>query len=302
MYNKLLKSASLKEAMSRFPLLCGMDCYFLDALGNVSLTAPRQPTNPFIRLLQTQEETQRLLQMNRQALLAGEVADLPDSGYHELVYRLTLKSETIGFLMLSAFREDDRDRQAIRQTWVQLASQGSSLSWSLWSKQWASLPEWTPEQREAWRQTLALYAQDVLRQLETALHPEPQTLPTLVRLTCEQVRKRYTDALHLKDVAKDLGVSAEHLSRLFHQSTGLRFREYVAETRIEAACEALAASDRSISEIAHQSGFATLSRFNQCFRNHRDMTPREFRKRAHRHGRASNNQPAFPLTRNESFY
>ncbi|MCF7838512.1 MAG: AraC family transcriptional regulator [Candidatus Marinimicrobia bacterium] len=285
MYIKLLRSSSLRAAMARFPLLCGMDCYFLDSLGNVSLTAPRQPANPFIRLLHTQEETRRLLQKNRQALLAGDVAEVNDGGYHELVYRLTLETETIGYLMLSAARGDDRDRQATRQTWVRLAGQGSGISWSAWSKCWLTLPEQTAEQREAWRHTLALYAHEALRQLETDLHPEPQTLPALVRRACVHIRQRHTGPLHLKAVARELGVSAEHLSRLFHQSTGLRFREYLAETRVETACEALVHSARPIAEIAHEAGFATLSRFNRCFRTHRDMTPRDWRKRSRRQGR-----------------
>ncbi|NCC50753.1 MAG: AraC family transcriptional regulator [Spartobacteria bacterium] len=285
MYKRLLRSSSLKEAMSRFPLLCGMDCYFLDPLGNVSLTVPRQPMNPFIHLLQTQSETQHLLQRNRQALLAGEAADVNNCGYHELVYRLFLETETIGYLMLSACRGDERDRQAARQAWTRLASRGSRISWNLWSKHWTSLPVQTAEQREAWCQTLALYAHEAMRQLETDLHPEPQTLPSLVRRTCELINHQHKETLHLKDVADTLGVSAEHLSRLFHQSTGLRFREYLAETRVETACKALENSDRPISEIAHDSGFATLSRFNNCFRNHRDMTPRDWRKRAHMHVR-----------------
>jgi AraC-like DNA-binding protein len=282
-YNKLLRSSQLKTVMARFPLLCGMDCYFLDGLGNVSLTSPRQPANPFIRLLQTQPETQRLLLKNRQALLAGVIPEGSESGYHELVYRLSLETETIGYLMLSACRGDERDRQDTRRTWGRLASQGSTISWSLWSRHWASLPEQSAEQREAWRQTLALYAHDAIRRLETGLHPEPQVLPALVRRACEHIRERHTAPLLLKDVAGELGVSTEHLSRLFHRSTGLRFREYLAEARVETACEALKNSGRPISEIAHDSGFSTLSRFNRCFREHRDMTPRDWRKHALRH-------------------
>lgn len=268
--------------MDRFPLLCGMDCYFLDSLGNVSLTVPRQPANPFIRLLQSQEETRRLLQGNRQAWLAGGIGAVHEGGYHELVYRIALETETIGYLMLSACRGPDQDRPAARQAWVRLASQGSEISWAQWSTCWMALPELTPEQREAWRQTMALFARDAMRQVETDLHPESQNLPPLVWRACEQIRKHHATRLRLKDVARALGVSAEHLSRLFHQSTGLRFREYLAETRVESACSALQDTERPISGIAHDSGFATLSRFNRCFREHRDMTPRDWRKRSRR--------------------
>jgi AraC-like DNA-binding protein len=269
--------------MARFPLLCGMDCYFLDGLGNISLTAPDPPANPFIRLLQSQEKTRRLLLKNRQALLAGDLPGTAHGGYHELVYRLALKTETVGYLMLSACRGHEYDLEDTRRTWERLTGDGLEISWNVWMRNWKLLPELRAEQREAWWQTLALYAHDALRQLETDPQLEPRVLPVLVRRACEQIRDRHAGPLHLKDVADELGVSAEHLSRLFHRSTGLRFREYLAEARVQTVCEALQNSGRPIAEIAHDSGFSTLSRFNRCFREHRDMTPREWRKRALRH-------------------
>lgn len=269
--------------MARFPLLCGMDCYFLDALGNTSLKEPRKSTNPFVHMLQKHDKTRHLLQRNRQALLAGGVAAQQDSGYHELVHRLSLQTETIGYLMLSACRGGAEDRDASRRTWGHLASQGSRISWSLWSRNWLTLPEQTAEQREAWRQILALCSHDAMRQLESGLHPESLVLPSLVLRACAHIRAHHTDTVHLKDMADEFGVSAEHLSRLFHQSTGLRFREYLAETRVETACNALESSNRPISEIAYDSGFNTLSRFNRCFKEHRGMAPRDWRKRARRH-------------------
>ncbi len=289
-YNKLLRSKHFAAVMGRFPLLCGMDCCFLDALGNVALTAPRQPANSFILLLQKQEETRRLLEKNRQALLAGDDSATTDCGYYEVVHRLSLGTETIGYLMLSACRGGGPDHETGRAAWTRLARQGSTVSWSLWSKSWEALPQQTPEQREAWRQTLALYAHDAIRQLESGLHSEAHALPVLVRKTCDHIRRHHTDALHLKQAARSLGVSPEHLSRLFHRSTGLRFREYLAETRVDTACRALENTNRPIADIAHDSGFSTLSRFNRCFKEHRNMTPRDWRKRTrHRAKLAADN-------------
>jgi len=184
--------------------------------------------------------------------------------------------------MLSACRGDVQEREAARAAWTRLARHGSTVSWSHWSRLWTALPETTPRQRDAWEQTLALYARDAIRHLESGLHSESHVLPSIVRQTCALIHDHHTEVLHLKDVADTLGVSAEHLSRLFHRSTGLRFREYLAETRVGSACNALEQSDRPIAEIAHESGFATLSRFNRCFKELRNMTPRDWRKRTRR--------------------
>jgi AraC-like DNA-binding protein len=282
MFSKLVRSTYFASVIDRLPLLCGMDCYFLDALGNVAQTAPRRPSSPFVRLLQKEDQTRRMLEINRQALLAGDHSAMSECGYHELVHRIAVEEETIGYIMLSACRGGDEDRRASRATWTQLVRRGAMISWSLWLEHWSALPEQTPEQRAAWRQTMALYAVDAMRRLEADLHPEQSALPNLVRRACSHIHDHHTEILRLKDVAHTLGVSAEHLSRLFHQSTGLRFREYLAETRVGVACQALEQSDLPIAEIAHNSGFSTLSRFNSCFKQHRGMTPRDWRKRERR--------------------
>lgn len=290
LYNRLLKSGQLKKSMTQLASITSMDCYFLDALGNKALTVPRQPSCRFIRIMLNHQDTSRHHLLYRQSLLTGHTATDQPIGYIELVHRLAFDEEIVGYLLLSACRPANRTPYEIRQHWVHLARQGAQISWRQWSQCWNLMPAFTPEQLAAWQATLELFAQDMLRHLEGDLHPEPQGLPPLVRSACELIREQFSGPLHLKNVAAQLGVSAEHLSRLFHQNTGLRFREYLAETRISAACDKLLHTDQRISDIAHVCGFSTLSRFNQCFKTHRNLTPRRWRQRERqRHAAQLNN-------------
>ena len=50
------------------------------------------------------------------------------------------------------------------------------------------------------------------------------------------------------------------------------------EYRLNAAAEALHATDDTILNIAGQCGFENLSYFNRAFKAHFGMTPREYRR------------------------
>jgi transcriptional regulator GlxA family with amidase domain len=183
---------------------------------------------------------------------------------------------------MSACRPVETEIAPIRSLWLRMAGKGSTLPWPNLRQAWEKLPEMDATQREAWARNLELQGREAMRRYEKQGESLLQTsdrLPPMILRVCEAVHARYMDPLTLQELAGEQLVSVEHLSRVFHQSTGLRFREYLAEVRIQAAREALRESTDLISEIAGRCGFSTLSRFNRCFRELTGTTPREFRKR-----------------------
>lgn|GEM_PF-2516951 len=69
--------------------------------------------------------------------------------------------------------------------------------------------------------------------------PNQDGLPPMILPLCKQVQAHYMEPLHLKELAERSLVCPEHLSRVSHQSTGLRFRDYLAKTYVAAAYLAL---------------------------------------------------------------
>lgn len=281
LFNRLLRSRILRETLESLHELSGMDCLFLDELGNERVAFPRRSEQAFRRLVAREPRLAEAAARHRQARLM-DLEDDADPGCLEVAHPLRIEQETVGFLLLSAARKKEQAASESHWIWSGYAKAGSSLSWDVWSTAWRELPALSPRQEAAWRSCLELYAGETLRRLEagTGMLPEVKNLPPLVTAGCREVRENYMEPLRLQDVARRFGVSAEHLSRIFHASTGLRFREYLAETRVNAACAALVETEDRISEIAGRCGFSTLSRFNQCFREVAGMTPREWRKRA----------------------
>ena len=107
-----------------------------------------------------------------------------------------------------------------------------------------------------------------------------ERLPAVVMKTTRWVRSR---ALHqdvrLVEAAAACGISPGHLSRLFHQSTGLTFQEYVRRFRLDRACELLSTTSQPVTTIAFESGFQSISQFNRSFRAVHGESPLEYRKK-----------------------
>lgn len=89
----------------------------------------------------------------------------------------------------------------------------------------------------------------------------------------------YMDDISLDKIASATGFSKYHFSRLFKQYTGYSFCSYICRRRIKIAEELLAQPDLSITEIAMQSGFPSISTFNRVFRQQRDCSPSAYREK-----------------------
>jgi AraC family transcriptional regulator len=81
----------------------------------------------------------------------------------------------------------------------------------------------------------------------------------------------------LRIVARQVGMSYFHFSRVFKQSMGMSPTNYIAERRIERAKELLNETELPISEIALRTGFSSQSHFHTAFRKLAGTTPRVFR-------------------------
>lgn len=103
----------------------------------------------------------------------------------------------------------------------------------------------------------------------------------------EYIDAHYMSDLSLDEVAAAAGFSKFHFSRLFKQYTGFTFCDYIRHRKIKVAEELLNQSDLSVTEIAMQSGFVSLSTFNRVFRQLKNCSPTEYREKIQRHSSRS---------------
>ena len=100
----------------------------------------------------------------------------------------------------------------------------------------------------------------------------------LVRAICDYAE--YSDDLNLEHIAAHLGYCPEHLSRRFHQETGIPFRLYCEQLRMRRAVMLLHEAEGSISDIALKLGYSDSSCFIRAFRRIYGVTPSAYRRSA----------------------
>lgn len=95
---------------------------------------------------------------------------------------------------------------------------------------------------------------------------------------CSYLNEHCTEDLTLDDAAAIAGFSKYHFTRLFKDFTHTSFYKYLNKKRISHAEELLINPDYSVTEVALQSGFSSLSSFIRMFRQQKGCTPTEFKR------------------------
>lgn len=110
-------------------------------------------------------------------------------------------------------------------------------------------------------------------------HPEYQINSEVIRKVLEMVKNRYQDTLKLADVAQELHINPNYLSRLFSEEMGISFSDYVLAFRIDLAKKLLVKNKNwSIQRVAEETGFNTQHYFSSVFKKLTNQTPKDFRQ------------------------
>jgi AraC-like DNA-binding protein len=92
------------------------------------------------------------------------------------------------------------------------------------------------------------------------------------------IRKNLTYKISLDDIAKDLFITKEHLSRLFKKEMGITISEYIIKAKIQEAKNLLKQTDYNILDIAVLLNFANSSHFSNSFKKITGLSPSDYRK------------------------
>jgi signal transduction histidine kinase/AraC-like DNA-binding protein/ActR/RegA family two-component response regulator len=118
---------------------------------------------------------------------------------------------------------------------------------------------------------------NTLLQVTAGANLLPQFNSQRVKRTVVYLQNNFSRPITLNDIAQDIGISKNYLSEIFHQELGISPWEYLTRYRINQAKQMLKMTDRSITEIAAQSGFDDPAHFSRIFRAHTGQSPKEYR-------------------------
>jgi AraC family transcriptional regulator, regulatory protein of adaptative response / DNA-3-methyladenine glycosylase II len=113
------------------------------------------------------------------------------------------------------------------------------------------------------------------------LAPGRALIDAVSRLAHEAAQRIGDGALNgrsVADLAAELGVSERHLRRALRRELGVSPHELAQTHRLQLARRLLAETALSVTDVAFESGFESLRRFNVAFHEQYGMSPRALRR------------------------
>lgn len=99
-----------------------------------------------------------------------------------------------------------------------------------------------------------------------------------IRECCDYIEQHVKEPLKLTDVAKEVGLHPDYLSRRFQKETGMRVPDYIRRKKIEEAQFQIRHSENNLTEIAFQLGYMTQGRFIEDFKKETGTLPSRYRE------------------------
>lgn len=137
-------------------------------------------------------------------------------------------------------------------------------------------------ERDLLRQQAILFEiWDMLFQLSGLEHEtgkSPASRLTALKEMISFIQKNYARKISLDEISHAGSVGRTSCCKLFRKYTNLSPLAYLTDYRLERACELLARTDLSVTEIGQEVGLSTPSYFTKIFRERFGQTPRDFRR------------------------
>ena len=101
--------------------------------------------------------------------------------------------------------------------------------------------------------------------------------PRAIRVVREKISESLAAGMTISDLAREVGLSRAHFARAFKISMGVAPHHYVTTCRVTRAKELLSKTDQPLANIALEVGFSSQAHFTNRFREHVELTPRQYR-------------------------
>ena len=98
-----------------------------------------------------------------------------------------------------------------------------------------------------------------------------------VRRALEITGERLAGEARFDEIAAEVGLAPRSLARRFEKELGMTWRAALRRLRVLRAIELLAGTDATVTQIAMDVGYTSLSAFESAFRDLIDKTPIDYR-------------------------
>jgi two-component system, response regulator YesN len=100
----------------------------------------------------------------------------------------------------------------------------------------------------------------------------------IVKATREYLESHYADDISLEDMAEQVNISPQYLSKLIKKTTGFNFIDWLSMLRVKKAKELLTNSNLTVKEVCFMVGYKDPNYFSRIFKKRIGITPSEYVK------------------------
>ena len=124
-----------------------------------------------------------------------------------------------------------------------------------------------------------VFFESIRIQFETCMQQTGDTddMRNVIASVVRYIDRHYTEELTLELLTEQFGVSLSYLCHCFKRETGQSFTKYLTQRRLTRACELLARSDLTVTEIGEQMGYTDYCYFTKGFKKHIGISPSKYR-------------------------
>lgn len=99
-----------------------------------------------------------------------------------------------------------------------------------------------------------------------------------IRVAKEYIDSHYSEPIDLNIVAREAGFNPVYFSSLFKKETGINFKEYLLQKRVESAKELLVSGNDTIMAISEKVGYKDVRYFSRIFSKSVGIKPNMYRR------------------------
>ena len=115
--------------------------------------------------------------------------------------------------------------------------------------------------------------------VEMLSHKIAEVRPPIYESVMNFIKENYQNhSVTNQKIAEKFNYHPNHLNLVIKKHTGMSLREYIIHYRLEVSKELLLSDERTVSEIAWDSGFCSAAYFTKMFKEKNGITPMQYRR------------------------
>ncbi|HBG61289.1 MAG: hypothetical protein A2Y03_08525 [Omnitrophica WOR_2 bacterium GWF2_38_59] len=92
------------------------------------------------------------------------------------------------------------------------------------------------------------------------------------------IRRNYKE-MNLDIIAGEMNLNPKYISRMFKETTGISYKDFHLDTKMDAAKSLLEGTSFNVDEISYQLGYQNPESFMRIFKRKNNLTPTEYREK-----------------------